>query len=362
MAKEKGKSLKELVAGYKAENLRLGTLGEFDMTVKAISTGNIAIDSITGVGGLPRGRIIELAGYEGAGKTTTALQAAARLQQAGGNILFLDYERSLDETYCKALGIDVTDDSFIYSQPKTVEQGAEIFRKLMDTGELDMMIMDSVANAASQKELDADTGHILVGDKQKVMYQYMRQITGPIMDHQVCAVFLNHLQDVIATMPTAGKQTTTPGGRALKFAASMRIFYKVMQQIKSNEFDVLTKSKEATVTSKNVRITVVKNKVAPPMKEAVVRVRFGKGFSQAYSVYDILKKYGALTGSTWIAVPEELRSAKGTEKYNGEEQLLKALESDGAWLDRMEKYAVDLLHEHGPQEADHEEWKEELAE
>ena len=349
------------------KDLKIGKLTDFDMTVKSITTGNVAIDAITGVGGLPRGRVIECYGPPSSGKTTTSLQAAARLQQVGGKILFLDYEKSLDESYCKALGIDVSGESFIVMQPKTFEEGANVFRELMVTGELDMLIADSVAAMVTEKEFEAETGKANVADRAKMMAQFMRQITDPIQRFQICTVFLNHLQEVIDASPMGQKlkaagvnRKTTPGGTALKFYAGMRMEYKPIGNIRSEVYDPISNASVAEIRQTKVQVTVVKNKVAPPFRQCEVRVRYGKGFSQAYSVLDVLTAHKAVkkgAGGVYV-FPPALSPQQSAEPFQdrGEEKVILALESNPEWLSRLEAQARDLLVQYGAFQADPVEW------
>lgn len=370
----KSPSLSAKLAELRAKKaVKVGSLDDFDMTVRAITTGNVAIDSITGVGGLPRGRVIECYGPPSSGKTTTALQAAARLQQAGGKILFLDYEKSLDPKYVRALGIDPSDgESFIYTQPETFEEGANLFRELMTTGELDMLIVDSVAAMVTQRELESETGKAQMADRARLMGQFMRQITGQVQKYQVVAVFLNHVQEVIDASPIGQKlkasgvvRKTTPGGSALKFYASMRIEYKQIGNIRTEVYDALTNDSVSDIRQTKVQVTVVKNKVAPPFKQCEVRVRYGQGFSQAFSVFDVLVNHRAIkkgAGGVYKFPaglgPDEQESTE----IRGEEKILSQIEETAEWQNRLESYAKQLLAEHGAAQADAEEWAHEDTE
>lgn len=374
-AKQPGLAAKLAELRANKGSLRVGSLDDFDMSVKAITTGNIAIDSITGVGGLPRGRVIECYGPPSSGKTTTALQAAARLIQAGGRVLFLDYEKSLDPEYVQALGIDPKNEAFIYTQPDTFEQGANLFRDLMLTGELDMLIADSVAAMVTQKELDAETGKANVADRAKLMAQFMRQITGQVQKYQVVAVFLNHIQEVIDASPMGQKlraqgivRKTTPGGSALKFYSSMRIEYKQIGNIRTDVYDPLTNEKVADIRQTKVQVTVVKNKVAAPFKQCEVRVRYGHGFSQAWSVFDVLVAHRAVkkgAGGVYT-FPDGLEQGLPGDPqcvvFRGEENVLSLIETDPEWLGRLEQHARGLLAQHGAFQADALEWADEDTE
>lgn len=354
------------------QGYKIGPLTDFDMTVKAISTGNVSIDAITGVGGLPRGRVIECYGPPSSGKTTTSLQAAAGLQKQGGSILFLDYEKSLDEVYCKSLGIDVSAPSFLVMQPDTFEDGANVFRDLMKTGELDMLIVDSVAAMVTANELEADTGKAKVADRAKMMAQFMRQITGPIQNYQIACVFLNHLQEVIDASPMGQKlraagitRKTTPGGNALKFYAGMRMEYKPVGNLRSEVYDPLANEAQSVVNQTKIQVTVVKNKVASPFKQCEVRVRYGKGFSQAYSVLNLLSVHKVVkkgAGGVYSFLPELSPYPEEGYQIRGEENLLQEIEANSEWLERLEQKAKQVLAEHGASQADASEWANEDTE
>ena len=358
------KSLQAVLTELRSkQKMRIGPLSEFNMNVKALSTGNIALDAITGVGGIPRGRVIELFGPPSSGKTTTALQAAAKLQQAGGKILYLDYEKALDEVYCSALGLNVYDESFVYMQPQSFEEGANVFRQLLATGEIDLMVADSVASMVTESELAADTGKATMADRAKVMHQLMRQITGTLHTYDCAAVFLNHVLDVVDISPMGQQlkargvnRKTTPGGMALKFYASLRIEFKQTGNIRSDELDVLTNEETAVVTQTKVQATVVKNKVSEPFRTAELRIRYGRGFSQAYSVLDILvahkliKKQGG--GIFKFSDMSLVQHSDSPDFIKGEENLVHAIEQDETWLERLEKVAQRVLDEHGAKTVD----------
>lgn len=360
----RGKNLQQALEKIRKDrDLRISSLDEFDLETTAISTGNIAIDSITGVGGLPRGRIVELYGPPSSGKTTTALQTAARAQADGLNILFLDYEHALDTAYCASLGLDTSAESFLFAQPETFEQGMNAMRELVETGEVGMVIVDSVAAMSIEKELAIETGGSTFADKAKLMAQAMRQITATLKKHDVCCVFLNHMQDVIDSSPMGQqlaargvKRTTTPGGKALKFHASMRMEFKPVGTVRTTELNELTNEREDAVTQTKVQVTVTKNKVAPPFKQCEVRVRFGKGFSQAQAVLDVLLAYRHIKKDAGgvFRFTEETKPAgmdlKGRDWIKGEENLVHQLESDAAWLERLRALAQVALDKHGPSE------------
>lgn len=354
---EKPQSLSEAISELRTKDkLEIGHVSDFEMVPSGLSTGNLSLDTITDVGGLPKGRITELVGPPSSGKTTSALQAAARVQQAGGNIVFLDYEHAIDENYCKALGLDITAESFIYMQPDYFEQGANAFRKLLRTGEVGMGVFDSVATMITKHELEADTGAVQVADRAKMMHQFLRQINHELSKSACAAVFLNHQMDVVDASPMGRKlsaqgivRKTQPGGKALPFYSSLRIEFKQVGNIRSSEMDVLSNEAQDRVTQTKVQATVIKNKVGEAYRTTELRNRYGLGFSQGYSVLSILAAYKAVKKKTAgnFEFPEELRPSTGEAKVQGEDKIIKMLESDPDWLATLENKARSLLSEHG---------------
>lgn len=365
-------SLADVLSELKTkEKLPVGKLSEFDMVPYGLTTGNITLDTLTGVGGYPAGRIVEQFGKPSSGKTTSALQAAGHCQGQGGNVVFLDYERTLDEGYCKALGVKT--DDLIYMQPDSFEQGANAFRKMLSTGEVQMLIVDSVATMVTENELNADTGAAKVADRAKMMHQFLRQIVGPLHRTNCTAIFLNHVMDLVDASPMGQKlaargikRQTTPGGMALPFYASLRIEFKQVGNIRTAEESVLSGQKEDQITQTKVQATIVKNKVGDPFGQAELRVRWGKGFSQPYSIYQILKDHAVIkqNGAKYIfdgdvsftpyqkklfPVPTPQR---GDDYIVGEENVLKAIESTPQWMAKLESIAADLIAEKGHKKID----------
>lgn len=346
-------TLAETLADLRKNDAPIGTLKDFDMTARPLSTGNIALDAITGVGGLPRGRVIELFGMPSSGKTTTALQTAALVQQTGGNVVYLDYERSLDEAYCTQLGLDVNDPSFIYIMPESFEQGANLFRRLLQTGEVDLMICDSVARMVTESELNADTGKAVMADRAKMMHQFLRQITNDLQKYDCAAVFLNHVQDVVDASPIGQKlkaqginRKTTPGGTALKFYASMRIEFKQVGNIRGKVDNLILNETADEMVATKVQATVVKNKVAKPFGVAEVRNRYGEGFSQEWSVLDILVRHNAIKKGTggWFSFPTEgVQPSGGLEKKQGEDGMIELFKNDREFFGKSLSYARRIV-------------------
>jgi recombination protein RecA len=255
------------------------------MTVDSFSSGSIALDHCLGVGGYPKGRIIEIFGPESTGKTTFALHAVAEVQKSGGYAAFIDAEHALDPIYARNLGVDI--DSLILSQPDSGEQGLEIAEALVRSGAVDILVVDSVAALVPQAEIDGEMGDSHVGLQARLMSQAMRKLSGVLSKSNCIAIFINQIREKIGVM--FGNPETTPGGRALKFYASIRLDIRKGEQIKIGE----------EIVGNQARIKVVKNKVAAPFKSCEIDLIFGKGISHSGEVVDlgveleIIQKSGA---------------------------------------------------------------------
>jgi recombination protein RecA len=251
--------------------MRLGSRGA--VQAEAISTGSISIDFALGIGGFPRGRVVEVYGPESSGKTTLTLQVIAEAQKAGGMAAFVDAEHALDAEYAKKLGVDI--DNLLVSQPDNGEQALEIVEVLVRSNSVDVVVVDSVAALVPRAEIDGEMGDAQVGLQARLMSQALRKLTGAVSKSKTCLVFINQLREKIGVM--FGSPETTTGGRALKFYSSVRIDIRRIGAIKDGE----------VVVGGRTRVKVVKNKMAPPFREAEVDMMYGEGVSREGDLIDL---------------------------------------------------------------------------
>ena len=267
--------------------------------IPSISTGALSIDLALGIGGVPRGRVIEIYGPESSGKTTLSLHIAAEAQKAGGVAAFIDAEHALDPIYASALGVDI--DELLVSQPDTGEQALEIANMLIDSEGVDVVVIDSVAALVPQAEIDGEMGQSHVGLQARLMSQALRKLTSSINKTQTTVIFINQIREKIGVM--WGSPETTSGGRALKFYASVRIDIRRIETLKVG----------AEMIGNRVRAKIVKNKVAPPFKEAQFDIMFGQGISREGSLVDVGVEHGIVRkAGAWFTY-DEIQLGQGKE-------------------------------------------------
>ena len=299
------------------------------LNVEAISTGSITLDCATGIGGFPRGRIIEVYGPESSGKTTLALHVVAEAQKLGGEAAFVDAEHALDPVYAKNLDVDV--DSLLVSQPDNGEQALEIVEALARSGALDVIIVDSVAALVPRAEIDGDMGDSHVGLQARLMSQALRKLAGVISKSNTIIIFINQLREKVGVV--YGNPEVTTGGRALKFYASIRVDVRRIEQLKGSGGEFI---------GSRTRAKIVKNKVAPPFKTAEFDIMYGEGISKVGEIVDLGVNYGIIKKSgAWFSYGE-------TRLGQGRDNVKNLFKNDKALSDEIEKQIREkMAEEHG---------------
>ena len=297
------------------------------MYIEAIPTGSMTLDMALGIGGVPRGRIIEIYGPESSGKTTVALHVIAETQKMGGEVAFIDVEHALDPVYAGQLGVDI--DNMLVSQPDSGEQALEIAEALARSGAIDCIVIDSVAAMVTKSEIDGEMGDTHVGQLARLMSQAMRKLTSVIAKSNTTAIFINQVREKIGVM--YGNPETTPGGRALKFYASVRIEVRRGEQIKNG----------SEVIGNRTKCKVVKNKVAPPFKECEFDIMYGKGISRVGEVLDMAVDLDVVKkGGAWFSY-NDMKLGQGRD--NAKEFLLNNPDIMGEIEAKIKEHQAELV-------------------
>lgn len=328
-AEDKKRALETAIAqiekGYgKGSIMRLGD--NLSVNVESIPTGSLSLDLALGIGGIPKGRIIEIYGPESSGKTTLALHMIASAQKLGGEVAFIDAEHALEPAYARAVGVDI--DSLLISQPDTGEDALAITETLVRSGAIDVIVVDSVAALTPRSEIEGEMGESSVGVVARLMSQALRKLAGSISKTQCIVIFINQLREKIGVM--YGNPETTPGGRALKYFSSVRIDVRRVETLKNG----------SEMIGNRTRAKVVKNKVAPPFKEAEFDIMYGEGISKVGEIIDLAVKLDLIEkGGAWYTI--------GETRLQGRDNAKKYLKENPEVADRLEaeirKNAVKLM-------------------
>ncbi|MBQ8724783.1 MAG: recombinase RecA [Oscillospiraceae bacterium] len=327
-AEEKKKALDSAIAHIKkvygvGTLMRLGEAAS--MEVDAIPTGSLALDMALGIGGVPRGRIVELYGPESSGKTTVALHIVAEAQKLGGEVAFIDVEHALDPKYAKALGVDI--DNLLVSQPDSGEQALEIAEALVRSGAIDVLVVDSVAALTTKAEIDGEMGDTHVGMLARLMSQAMRKLTSVISKSNCVAVFINQIREKIGVM--YGNPETTPGGRALKFYASVRMEVRKGEPIKDG----------SNIIGARTKVKIVKNKVAPPFQTCEFDIMYGTGISRTGEILDMAIELDIIQKSgSWF-------SYEGNKLGQGRDNIKEIILADPDMMKELEEKIKKRLKE-----------------
>ncbi|TLQ05394.1 recombinase RecA [Pediococcus stilesii] len=309
------KALKKIEKNFgKGSIMRMGDA--VDTKISTIPSGSLALDDALGVGGFPKGRIVEIYGPESSGKTTVALHAVAEVQKRGGTAAYIDAENAMDPAYATNLGVDI--DALLLSQPDTGEEGLAIADALVSSGAIDLVVIDSVAALVPRAEIEGEMGDAHVGLQARMMSQALRKLSGSINKTKTIALFINQIREKVGVM--FGNPETTPGGRALKFYSTIRLEVRRAEQIKDG----------SDVIGNRVRIKVVKNKVAPPFKKAEVDIMYGQGISQTGEMID-------------MAVEKDLVGKSGSWYSYGDERIGQGRENAKKYIDDHPDVRAEIL-------------------
>ncbi len=317
-------ALSQIEKSYgKGAVMRLGEEGA-RAPIDTIPSGSIALDAALGIGGLPRGRVIEIFGPEASGKTTLGLNAIAEAQKLGGSAVFIDAEHALDPNYAQALGVNL--DELLLSQPDTGEQALEIAEILTRSGSLDVIVIDSVAALVPKAEIEGEMGEMQIGLQARLMSQALRKLTAVISRSKTAAIFINQIRLKIGVM--YGSPETTPGGLALKFHSSVRLDIRRIASIKKGD----------AVVGNRVRVRVVKNKLAPPFREAEFDIIYGQGVSRLGELVDLGAEHGIINKSgTWFSYGEDRIG-------QGRDAVIEFLKTNNDICADIEKKIREILH------------------
>lgn len=366
-------ALAKLIAGAeKKYDFPVAPMSKIATTTQFISTRNMAIDYVIG-GGIPLGRVIEIAGLPSSGKTTTALQAGANLQaiiKNGGDktlgiteddkILYLDYEQAMDPEYAKALGLDTDDDTFLFGQPASLEKGGNLSLEMGKTGLIRMIIVDSVAAMQSETALANEVGAHNVGTQAKFVTDYITKMNVVAKENNIAVILINHTKEKIGMggRPGAPPVRTTPGGVGAKYFASVRLEYEPRKQYKQPVYDPVLDDTVDQVVANDVLVKAIKNKIAPPYRKQLVKVRYGKGFDNFFTAITVLiahKKIMYSTGMFYFhkvaeegGAPEWMtRTANGNKRpyIKGEANLYAAAEKDPEWSELIQLMGEAIIYE-----------------